>query len=121
MSPVKDTIFVTDLRIEAIVGIWDWERALPQTVSVDLEMATDISRAAASDDISETLDYRAVSKRVTSFVQESKFQLIETMAEKVAGLVREEFGVAWVRVSVHKPLAVRGSRDVGITIERGER
>lgn len=121
MSPVNDTIFVTDLRIEAVVGIWDWERALPQTVSVDLEMATDIGRAAAADDIGETLDYRAVSKRVTAFVQESKFRLIETMAEQVAALVREEFGVAWVRVSVHKPRAVRGSSDVGITIERGER
>lgn len=121
MTTGNDTIFVNDLRIEAVVGIWDWERALPQTVSIDLEMATDIGAAAEADDIDATLDYRAVSKRVSAYVQESKFQLIETMAEKVAALIRDEFGVAWVRVSVHKPLAVRGSRDVGITIERGAR
>jgi dihydroneopterin aldolase len=118
---LNDTIFVTDLRIDAVVGIWDWERALPQTISIDLEMATDISAAAKADNIEATLDYRAVSKRVTAFVQESKFQLIETMAEQVAALVREEFHVAWLKVSVHKPWAVRGSRDVGISIERGER
>lgn len=121
MATLNDTIFVTDLRIEAVVGIWDWERALPQTISLDLEMATDISAAVAADHIDATLDYRAISKRVTAYVQESKFQLIETMAEQVAALIREEFGVAWVRVAVHKPWAVRGSRDVGITIERGER
>lgn len=121
MTTLKDTIFVNDLRIEAVVGIWDWERALPQVISLDLEMAADIRAAAAADDIDATLDYRAVSKRVAAFVQESKFQLIETMAEQVAALVRDEFGVAWVRVSVHKPGAVRGSRDVGIRIERGER
>ncbi|MFQ5634245.1 MAG: dihydroneopterin aldolase [Gammaproteobacteria bacterium] len=121
MSTANDTIFVTDLRIETIVGIWAWERALEQTVSIDLEMATDIRAAAASDDIDATLDYRAVSKRVVEFVQDSKFRLIETMAEKVAAMIREEFAVAWVRVSVHKPLAVRGSRDVGVSIERGER
>ncbi|MGI9341949.1 MAG: dihydroneopterin aldolase [Gammaproteobacteria bacterium] len=121
MATHKDTIFVSDLRIDAIVGIWDWERALPQQIGIDLEMAADIRAAAEADDIAATLDYRAVSKRVTEFVQESKFQLVETMAEKVAGVVREEFGVAWVKVTVHKPLAVRGSRDVGISIERGER
>ncbi|MBT8442450.1 MAG: dihydroneopterin aldolase [Gammaproteobacteria bacterium] len=121
MPTLNDTIFVTDLRIEAVVGIWDWERALPQTISIDLEMAADIRAAAEADVIEATLDYRAVSKRVTAFVQESKFQLIETLVERVAGLIQQEFGVAWVRVSVHKPWAVRGSRDVGITIERGER
>ena len=121
MATRNDTIFVTDLRIEAEVGIWDWERALPQTISLDLEMAADIRKAAESDDIKQTLDYRAVSKRVSAYVQDSKFQLIETMVEKVAALIREEFGVPWVRVTVHKPWAVRGSRDVGISIERGER
>ena len=73
------------------------------------------------DNIEQTLDYRAVSKRVAAFVQESKFHLIETMVEQVAALIRDEFGVSWVRVTVHKPGAVRGSRDVGIAIERGER
>jgi dihydroneopterin aldolase len=116
-----DTIFVTDLRVETIVGIWDWERQVPQTVRIDLEMAADIRRAAASDDIGSTLDYRAVAKRVAAFVAESRYKLIETMAEAVAELVATEFDVPWVKVSVHKPWAVRGSKDVGIVIERGER
>jgi dihydroneopterin aldolase len=116
-----DTIFVTDLRVETIVGIWDWERQVPQTVRIDLEMAADIRRAAETDSIDATLDYRAVSKRVAAFVAESRYKLIETMVEAIAEIIRAEFGVPWVRVSVHKPFAVRGSKDVGIVIERGER
>ena len=116
-----DTIFVRDLRVEAVVGIWRWERSMPQTISIDLDMATDVSSAAAQDSIEAALDYRSVSKRVSEFVSDSSYQLIETMAEEIARLVREEFEVLWVRVSVHKPLAVRGSRDVGVTIERGQR
>ena len=116
-----DTIFVTDLRVETIVGIWEWERQVPQTVRIDLEMAADIGRAAASDSIEAALDYRAVAKRVAAFVVESRYQLIETMAEGIAGVVAGEFAVPWVKVSVHKPWAVRGSKDVGVVIERGER
>jgi dihydroneopterin aldolase len=116
-----DTIFVTDLRVETIVGIWDWERQVPQTVRIDLEMGADIRLAAASDSIEETLDYRAVAKRVAAFVAESRYKLIETMAEGIADVVAGEFDVPWVKVAVHKPWAVRGSKDVGIVIERGER
>lgn len=114
-----DRIFVTDLRVDAIVGIWDWERAMTQSVSIDLEMAWDIRPAAAQDDIDRTLDYRAVAKRVAAFVEESRFRLIETMAEQIAELIRQEFGVTWLKVSIHKPSAVRGARDVGVRIERG--
>ena len=114
-----DRIFVTDLRVDAIVGIWDWERAMTQSVSIDLEMAWDIRPAAAQDDIDRTLDYRAVAKRVAAFVEESRFRLIETMAEQIAELIRQEFGVSWLKVSIHKPSAVRGARDVGVRIERG--
>ena len=114
-----DRIFVTDLRVDAIVGIWDWERVMTQTVSIDLEMAWDIRRAAETDDIDQTLDYRAVSKRVAAFVAESRFKLIETMAEHIGELIQQEFGVTWLRVSIRKPSAVRGSRDVGVRIERG--
>jgi dihydroneopterin aldolase len=114
-----DRIFVTDLRVDAIVGIWDWERAMTQSVSIDLEMAWDIRPAAESDDIGAALDYRTVSKRVAAFVQESRFKLIETMAEHIADLIRKEFGVTWLSVSIRKPSAVRGSRDVGVRIERG--
>lgn len=115
-----DTIFLSDLRVETIIGVYDWERTTPQTVALDLEMGWDITRAAASDDIAETLDYKAVAKRLIAFIGESRFQLVETLAEKVAAIVREEFGVPWVRVTLHKPGAVRGSRDVGVIIERGE-
>ena len=116
-----DTIFLRDLRIRTIVGIWEWERRLPQVVSIDLDMAADIRRAAASDDIKDTLDYKAVSRRIKAFVADSRFNLIETMAEQVAAIIIDEFGVTWVRVAVHKPWAIRGSRDVGLVIERGAR
>ena len=116
-----DTIFLRDLRITTIVGIWEWERRMPQVVSIDLDMAADIARAAASDDNRDTLDYKAVTKRVKELVAGSGFNLIETMAHRVAALITDEFGVPWVRVSVHKPFAIRGSRDVGITVERGQR
>ncbi len=116
-----DIIFLKDLRVRAIVGIWEWERRLPQDISIDLEMAADIATAARSDRIEATLDYKAVSRRVVELVQGSGFRLIETLAERIAALVREEFGVSWVRVVVHKPFAIRGARDVGVCIERGER
>lgn len=116
-----DRIFLTDLRIETIIGIWEWERRIRQTVVIDLEMSADIARAAATDSVEDTLNYKLVAKRLQEFVGESSFQLVETLAERVAGIVREEFGVDWVRVRVNKPGAIRGSRDVGVIIERGER
>jgi len=116
-----DKIFLHELKVETIIGIWEWERKIRQTVIIDLEMSADIAKAAATDDVADTLNYKSVAKRVQGFVAESSFQLVETLAEKIAGIIREEFDVAWVRVMVHKPGAIRGSRDVGIEIERGER
>jgi dihydroneopterin aldolase len=116
-----DIIFLRDLRIDTVVGIWDWERRIRQTVSIDLEMATDIARAAATDSIEDTLNYKKVAKRLIAYVGESEFQLVETMAERIAEIVLGEFDVPWVRVSVNKPGAIRGSRDVGVRIERGVR
>ena len=116
-----DTIFLRELRVRTIVGIWEWERRLPQMVSIDLDMATDIRRAAGSDAIGDTLDYKGVSGRIREFVADSRFKLIETMAEQIAAIIIDEFQVAWVRVAVHKPWAIRGSRDVGVAIERGSR
>lgn len=113
-----DSIFLNDLRIETVVGIWDWERKIKQTVSIDLEMGTDIRKAAATDDIEDTLNYKLVAKRVQQFVADSSFQLVETMAEKIAALVLDEFDVPWVKVRVNKPGAIRGARDVGIKIKR---
>ncbi len=116
-----DTIYLNDLKIETVIGIFDWERRVKQTVSLDLEMAVDIARAAASDDIIDTLDYKSVAKRLITFVGESQFQLVETLAEHVASIIREEFGVPWVRVRVNKRGAVRYAGDVGVVIERGTR
>lgn len=113
-----DKIFLSALRIECIVGIWEWERRVKQTVVIDLEMAADIRRAAASDAIEDTIDYKKVSKRVQTFVGESQFQLVETLTERVAQTIITEFGVRWVKVRVNKQGALRGARDVGIEIER---
>lgn len=114
----RDIIFLSDLRVQTVIGIWDWERAIKQTVAIDLEMATDIRKAAASDSIEDTLDYKSVAKRIIEFVEQSSFQLVETMAERIAGIVTDEFGVPWVKVRLSKPGAIRGSREVGILIER---
>ena len=116
-----DIIFLRDLRIDTVVGIWDWERRIRQTVSIDLEMAADIARAAATDSIDDTLNYKKVAKRLVAYVEASEFQLVETMAERIAEIVLGEFDVPWVRVTVNKPGAIRGSRDVGVRIERGVR
>ncbi len=116
-----DIIYLSDLRIETIIGIYDWERRVKQVVSLDIEMASDIARAAASDDIEDTLNYKAVAKRLISFVGESEFQLVETLAERITGIILEEFDVPWVRLRLNKQGAVRGARDVGVIIERGVR
>jgi dihydroneopterin aldolase len=116
-----DTVFINDLRIETIIGIYDWERTVKQTISLDLELGTDIRRAAETDAIEDTLNYKAVAKRLIAFVEASEYQLVETLAEKIAAIVLSEFSVPWMKLTVHKPGAVRGSRDVGVIIERGDR
>jgi len=116
-----DIIFIEALRVETVIGIYDWERRIRQPVVIDLEMGTDIARAAANDDISDALDYKAVSKRVQQFVAESSFLLVETLTERIAALVLDEFAVPWVRVKLNKVGALRGAKGVGIVIERGHR
>lgn len=113
-----DRIFVRDLRTEAIIGIFDWERKVRQTLSFDLEFPGDIRRAAKTDRIEDTLNYKSVAKRVLAFVEASECQLVETLAEQVAQLILREFAVEWVKVTLNKPGALRGSRDVGVEIER---
>ncbi|MGB5510580.1 MAG: dihydroneopterin aldolase [Woeseiaceae bacterium] len=115
-----DKIFLTELKVDTIIGIWEWERKIRQTVIIDLEMSADIAKAAATDSVEDTLNYKSVAKRIQGFVGDSSFQLVETLAERIAGIIREEFGVQWVKVRVNKPGAIRGSRDVGILIERGQ-
>jgi len=116
-----DITFLHGLKIGCIIGIWDWERASKQTVIIDLDMGCDIAAAAGSDDIKDAVDYKAVAKRLMEFVGNSEFQLVETLAEKIALLLGEEFGLAWVRVRVNKKGAVKGASDVGVEIERGVR
>ena len=115
-----DKIFLSELKVETVIGIWEWERKIRQTVIIDLEMSADIAKAAATDQVEDTLNYKSVAKRIQSFVADSSFQLVETLAERIAGIVREEFDVEWVKVRVNKPGAIRGSRDVGVVIERGD-
>ena len=117
---VMDTVFIRDLRIETVIGIYDWEREIHQTVCLDLEMATDIRRAAQTDSIDDTLDYKSVAKRLIQFVGESEFQLVETLAERVAEIVLKEFDVPQVKLRLSKPGAVTGSQDVGVIIERSQ-
>jgi dihydroneopterin aldolase len=114
-----DIIYLKDLRIDTIIGIYDWERSTRQTVILDIEMGTDIKKAAQSDAIKDTLNYKAVAKRLISFVEESEFELVETLAEKIAEILLNEFKVPWLRLQLNKQGAVRGVRDVGVIIERG--
>ena len=116
-----DTIYLRDLRIATTIGIYGWERRVKQTIVLDLDMGADIQRAAQSDQIADTLDYKSVAKRLIKFVSESEFQLVEMLAEKVAQIILAEFPVPWVRVQINKQGAVRGARDVGVIIERGDR
>jgi len=116
-----DIVYIRELRIETVIGIYDWEREVRQVVSIDLDMATDIRKAAATDDVEYCLNYKSVAKRLIAFVEGSEFKLVETMAEQIAGIVQIEFGVPWLRLRLSKPGAVRGSRDVGVIIERGTR
>jgi dihydroneopterin aldolase len=114
-----DVVFIEGLTIETVIGIYDWERKIRQPVVLDIEMGCDNTRPAASDAIGDTLDYKAISKRLIDFVEATSFQLVETLAEHCATIIREEFSVAWVRLKLSKPGAVRGAKSVGVCIERG--
>jgi len=116
-----DIIFLGGLEIETIIGIYDWERVTKQTVVLDIEMAFDIKKAAETDDIQYTLDYKAVSKRIISFVEASQFLLVEKLISELADIIRNEFNTPWVKITLNKKGAIRGASDVGIIIERGER
>jgi len=116
-----DIVYIRALKIETVIGIFDWEREIKQSVCLDLDMAVDISKAAAGEDIDSTVSYKTVSDRLLEYVAKSEFLLVETMAEEVARIVREEFSVSWVRLRVGKPGAIAQAEDVGVLIERGER
>lgn len=116
-----DKIFLEDLRAETVIGVWEWERRIRQTVRLDLEIATDVRQAAASDAIESALDYKGIAKRLVQAVETSEFKLVETLAETLAGIVIREFGVSWLKLSVSKPGAIDRSRNVGVVIERSSR
>ena len=116
-----DIIFLHNLKVDTVIGIFDWERRIRQDVVIDLDMAADIRKAASSDHIDDTLDYKSVAKRIIAFVEAAEFQLVETLAERIAEIILSEFTVPWVRVRINKQGAVRGARDVGVIIERGDK
>jgi 7,8-dihydroneopterin aldolase/epimerase/oxygenase len=113
-----DKIFLRELKTEAIIGIFDWERQVRQTLLIDLEFDADVRRAALSDSIDDTLNYKGVAKRVRQFVEASSFHLVESLAEHIAMLLLEEFALSWVKIGLNKPGAIRNSKSVGILIER---
>jgi len=116
-----DIVFIRGLRIDAVIGIYEWERNIRQPLIFDLEMATDVRKAARSDRIEETLNYKSIAKRLDAFVSESRFQLVETLAERCAEIILEEFQVSWLRLTLNKKGAVSIAEDVGVIIERGRR
>lgn len=113
-----DTIFLHGLKVDCVIGVWDWERRIKQRVEIDLDMAADIRRAAATERLEDTLNYKAIAKAVISHVENSEYQLVETLAESIARILTEEFQISWCRVKLNKGGAVRGARAVGVVIER---
>ena len=113
-----DKVLIKNLQVETIIGIFNWEREVRQVVSIDLTMEFDNKVAAKSDDIEDALDYKKIGKRVSSYVERSKFKLVERLAEQIAKLVLKEFPVSSLTISVTKPGALRGSESVGISITR---
>ncbi|MGO2502712.1 MAG: dihydroneopterin aldolase [Cobetia marina] len=114
-----DRVLIEALAVETVIGVYDWERTIRQRLVIDLEMATDIRPAAAGDDLTHTLDYAAISARIQTYADDSQFELVETFAERLAALLREEFGIPWLRMTVRKPGAVPEAQAVGVRIERG--
>ncbi len=115
---MSDTIFLRGLKTECIIGFIDWERQIKQTVVLDLEFPCDCTRAAVTDDVADTVDYKRIAKRVLEFVGESQLKLLETLAHRLALVLLDEYQLEWVRISINKPGAIRHSRDVGVSIER---
>jgi len=121
MKRKMDRIFIKNLQIDTVIGIYDWERTRRQRVVIDLEMSADIARAARAEDVGSTLNYKTLSDALVDHIENSEFQLIETLAESITRIIREEYAVQWVKLTLHKPDALSGDTDVGVIIERGER
>lgn len=115
-----DIIFINDFRLEMLIGVYEWERRVPQTVQLDLEIGLP-PRPKRSDKIGDTIDYSKIVARIEASIGENRFLLVEALAEHVAQLVRTEFGAPWVKASVTKLGALKGVKRLGVTIERGSR
>jgi dihydroneopterin aldolase len=118
MNQPTDRIFLRGLAIQTTIGFIDWERHVKQTVVIDMEIPVDCELAARNDDVVDTVNYKSMAKRTIAFVEAAEFKLVETLAHRLAMLLLAEFDVAWIKLTVNKPGAIRGSRDVGITLER---
>ena len=116
-----DIIFISELRLEILIGVYDWERCVPQLAQFDLEIGIPPRRAAGSDRLDDTIDYAAVAARIEASLRENRFGLIERVAEHVAELIQREFGAPWVKVSVTKLAPLKNVRRLGVTVERGTR
>jgi dihydroneopterin aldolase len=116
-----DIVYIKQLKIDTVIGIFDWEREIKQQVCLDIDMAVDITKAAAGEDIDSTVSYKTVSDRLIEFISQSEFLLVETMAEEIASLLKKEFQLPWMRIRVGKPTAIADASEVGVLIERGER
>lgn len=113
-----DRISLEGLALEVIIGVHDWEQATPQPVLIDVDLYTDISAAAKTDDLTKTLSYGDIARTVTRFAQDSRFNLIETLAEQLAALILSDYAADRIRVRVSKPQAVKSAANVSVTIER---
>lgn len=118
MNQYADRVFLRGLAIQTTIGFIEWERHVKQTVVIDLELPVDCARAAQQDDVVDTVDYKSIAKRTIAFVEAAEFKLVETLGHRLAMTLLAEFDIAWIRLTVNKPGAIRGSRDVGITLER---
>lgn len=116
-----DIIFIDELRISTLIGIYPREQTIPQTVEMSLQIGTSTVGAGASDDIHDTIDYAEVVERLRGDLASQHFHLLEKLAEHVANLLLTDFGARWVRVSIAKIGVMRGVRRAGVIIERGER
>ena len=114
-----DIIYIDDLRLSTLIGIYPREKAMPQPIEISLQIGTSTINAGASDDIGDTINYAAVVERVRSELSRQHFNLLETLAEYIANLIMQDFGAPWVRVSIGKLGLIAGVRRVGVIIERG--
>ena len=115
-----DIIFLRDLKIETLIGVYEWEKRVPQALQIDLEIALPHSHACQSDDIADALDYADIVRDIQAALTSRHFNLLEALAETIAQMLLNDFKAPWVKVSVAKLNAIRGSRMVGISIERGQ-